>query len=329
MLPDELAGFAALNPTYDMPLFVVIFGGVLAGLVIGFIWEWIREAGERSAAARQKRELASLRAEVARLRKSRPAQSRRGARGARRGRLSAPVSRDIRVKICGLTAACDVAAAVEAGAAYVGFVFFEKSPRHLDLEAARALARDVPAGVTRVALTVDAGDAALDALCATVPLDMLQLHGAESPARVRAVRARYGLPVMKALGVAEAADLAAIDSYAEAADQLLIDAKPPPGAGVRAATRRRSTGRWSRIATGPCPGCWRAGSSPATWPRPCGAAARGSSTSPRASRWRRGARIRGASAPSSRPRARRPDARAAQQMQRFPALSDILSGVSG
>ena len=140
------------------------------------------------------------------------------------------MSRDIRVKICGLTAACDVAAAVEAGAAYVGFVFFEKSPRHLELEAARALARDVPAGVIRVALTVDAGDAALDALCATVPLDMLQLHGAESPARVTAIRARYGLPVMKALGVAEAADLAAIDSYAEAADQLLIDAKPPPGA---------------------------------------------------------------------------------------------------
>ena len=72
ILPDELAGFAALNPTYDMPLFVVIFGGVLAGLVIGFIWEWIREAGERSVAARQKRELASLRAEVARLRKADP-----------------------------------------------------------------------------------------------------------------------------------------------------------------------------------------------------------------------------------------------------------------
>jgi len=69
VLPDELAGFAALNPTYDMPLFVVIFGGILAGLVLGFIWEWIREAGERAAAARQARELASLRAEVARLKK--------------------------------------------------------------------------------------------------------------------------------------------------------------------------------------------------------------------------------------------------------------------
>ena len=67
VLPDELAGFAALNPTYDVPLFVVIYGGILAGLVVGFIWEWIREAGERGAAARQARELASLRAEVKRL----------------------------------------------------------------------------------------------------------------------------------------------------------------------------------------------------------------------------------------------------------------------
>ncbi|NBC88102.1 MAG: DUF1049 domain-containing protein [Alphaproteobacteria bacterium] len=72
VLPDELAGFAALNPTYDVPLYVVIFGGILAGLVVGFVWEWIREAGERAAAARQARELASLRAEVARLRKTDP-----------------------------------------------------------------------------------------------------------------------------------------------------------------------------------------------------------------------------------------------------------------
>jgi phosphoribosylanthranilate isomerase len=81
-----------------------------------------------------------------------------------------------------------------------------------------------------VALTVDAEDAALDALCAAVPLDMLQLHGDESPERVAQVKARYGLPVMKAIGVAGAGDLAAIDAYAGVADQLLIDAKPPPGA---------------------------------------------------------------------------------------------------
>ncbi len=138
--------------------------------------------------------------------------------------------RDIRVKICGLTEARDVAAAVEAGAAYVGFVFFEKSPRHLEPAAAAALAGDVPPGVAKVALTVDADDASLDRLCAAVPLDMLQLHGAETPARVAEVRARHGLPVMKALGISGAADLAAIDRYAQVADQLLIDAKPPPGA---------------------------------------------------------------------------------------------------
>jgi phosphoribosylanthranilate isomerase len=140
------------------------------------------------------------------------------------------VPRDIRVKICGLTGPGDVAAAVAAGAAYVGFVFFEKSPRHVGVETARALALDVPPGVAKVALTVDADDAALDALCAVVPLDMLQLHGAETPERVVEIKARHGLPVMKAIGVAGADDLAQIDRYAGVADQLLVDARPPPGA---------------------------------------------------------------------------------------------------
>lgn len=137
---------------------------------------------------------------------------------------------DIRVKICGLTAAADVAAAVAAGAAYVGFVFFEKSPRHVSVDAARGLALDVPPGVAKVALTVNAENAALDALTDRVPLDFLQLHGEESPARVAEIRARYGLPVMKAIGVAEEGDLVQIDRYAGVADQLLIDAKPPPAA---------------------------------------------------------------------------------------------------
>lgn len=137
------------------------------------------------------------------------------------------MTREIRVKICGLTAAADVSAAVVAGAAYVGFVFFERSPRHLTLAQARALALGVPPGVAKVALTVDADDAALDALTDQVPLDFLQLHGTESPARVAQVKARYGLPVIKAIGIAEAADLAQIDAYGTVADQLLIDAKPP------------------------------------------------------------------------------------------------------
>ena len=90
---------------------------------------------------------------------------------------------DIRVKICGLTDPADIPAAILAGAAYLGFVFFPKSPRHLPLERAAAMAASVPEGVAKVALTVDADDAMLDALTAAVPLDFLQLHGTESPAR--------------------------------------------------------------------------------------------------------------------------------------------------
>ena len=135
-----------------------------------------------------------------------------------------------RVKICGLRAAADVEAAVSAGAAYVGFVFFPKSPRNVTAAEAALLAGSVPPGVAKVALTVDADDAALDALLAQVPIDMLQLHGHESPSRVADVRARYGLPVMKAVGVAGEADLPALEEYGRVADQLLVDAKPAPGA---------------------------------------------------------------------------------------------------
>lgn len=137
---------------------------------------------------------------------------------------------EVRVKICGLRTAEDVAAVAAAGAAYAGFVFFPKSPRHLSIEAARALALGAPEGLCKVALTVDAEDAALDAIIEAVPLDMLQLHGHESPARVAEVKARYGLPVMKAMGVADEGDLAGLMEMSLAADQLLIDAKPPKGA---------------------------------------------------------------------------------------------------
>lgn len=134
---------------------------------------------------------------------------------------------DVAVKICGLTAPDHVRAAADAGARYVGFVFFSKSPRHLDLDAAAGLSQLVPAGVAKVALTVNATDEELDRIIARVPLDMLQLHGKETPQRVSEVRDRFGLPVMKAIGIAEAEDLSAIDLYSEVADQLLIDAKPP------------------------------------------------------------------------------------------------------
>ena len=134
------------------------------------------------------------------------------------------------IKFCGLTRPQDIHAAARAGARYVGFVFFPKSPRNVTRDVARALALEVPPGIAKVALTVDADDAALDDLVAAVPLDMLQLHGHESPERVAHVRARYGLPVMKALGIATARDLDQIDAYSEVADQVLVDAKPPEGA---------------------------------------------------------------------------------------------------
>lgn len=134
---------------------------------------------------------------------------------------------DIRVKICGLTSAESVAAACDAGAAYLGFNFFARSPRSVTVDQARALAVDVPMGVAKVALVVDATDAELDAIVQAVPLDMLQLHGTESPDRVREVRARHGLPVMKAVGVAFSDDLDSLDAYGRVADQILVDAKPP------------------------------------------------------------------------------------------------------
>ena len=134
---------------------------------------------------------------------------------------------DIRVKICGLRSPQDIAAVAAAGAAYAGFVFFPKSPRHVTLDQARAMAFAAPVGLAKVALVVDAMDAALDEIVEAVPLDMLQLHGHESPDRVAQIRARYGLPVMKAVGVADEGDLAAIFDYSTVADQLLIDAKPP------------------------------------------------------------------------------------------------------
>ena len=135
-----------------------------------------------------------------------------------------------RVKICGLRTESDVAAAAAAGAAYAGFVFFAKSPRHLSLEQATRLALAAPPGLAKVALTVDADDSMLDAIVESVPLDMLQLHGHETPDRVAQVRDRYRLPVMKAIGVADEGDLAALLDYSIVADQILVDAKPPRNA---------------------------------------------------------------------------------------------------
>ena len=138
------------------------------------------------------------------------------------------------VKICGLNDAAGWDAAVAAGADMVGLVFVPASPRAVSPDDAAALSARAPVagegGPLRVGLFVDPDDATLAATLAAVPLDVLQLHGAETPARVAAIRARFGVPVMKALGVATAADLSAAAAYAPVADRLLLDAKPPPGA---------------------------------------------------------------------------------------------------
>lgn len=136
----------------------------------------------------------------------------------------------VRFKICGLTTAAQVTAAAEAGAGYVGFVFFDRSPRAVALPVARALALAAPAGVARVGLFVDPSDALLEAVLEAVPLDMIQLHGREGPGRVADVRARLGLPVMKAVGVGSPADLGRAREFEGAADQLLLDASAPAGA---------------------------------------------------------------------------------------------------
>jgi len=136
----------------------------------------------------------------------------------------------VRVKICGLKEARHVAAAVGAGVAYLGFNHIEKSPRYANIETIRALAADVPPGNAKIVLVMDPTDALLDELSARVPFDMLQLHGHETPARVAEVRARIGLPVIKAHGIRDAADMEALGPYFDVADQILVDAKSAPGA---------------------------------------------------------------------------------------------------
>lgn len=133
----------------------------------------------------------------------------------------------VQVKICGINAHQAMAAAIEGGADFVGFVFYPPSPRYLTPEQAASVAVPVPDSITTVGLFVDPEYSSLDATLERLDLGMLQLHGDESPARVAEIRARYGVPVMKAIGIGEAADLDHAAAYAEVVDWLLFDAKPP------------------------------------------------------------------------------------------------------
>lgn len=134
------------------------------------------------------------------------------------------------IKICGISTADTLEAALDAGADMVGFVFFSPSPRNLSLDAAMALGAQAQGRALKVALSVDASDALLDAAVEAARPDMLQLHGKETPARVLDLKRRYGLPVMKAIHVSATEDLAAVGDYEGAADRLIFDARPPKGA---------------------------------------------------------------------------------------------------
>jgi phosphoribosylanthranilate isomerase len=135
----------------------------------------------------------------------------------------------VRAKICGLATPETVAAAVAGGASHVGFVFYPPSPRAVTPAQAAALAAGLGAEIGRVALLVDPEDAAIAAVLSSLPADLLQLHGSESPARVAEIRARFGRPVMKAIKVGAAADVAAAEAYLAVADWLLFDARAPAG----------------------------------------------------------------------------------------------------
>jgi phosphoribosylanthranilate isomerase len=134
----------------------------------------------------------------------------------------------MQIKICGLSTPESVAVARDHGASHLGFIFFSKSPRNVTPKEAAEL-RAQAGSASTVAVTVDAEDAFLDTIVTTMDPDMLQLHGGENPERVEAVRARYGLPVIKALSVRDTDDLARARTYENVAKMLLLDAKPPKG----------------------------------------------------------------------------------------------------
>ncbi|HZH29005.1 MAG TPA: phosphoribosylanthranilate isomerase [Azospirillaceae bacterium] len=133
----------------------------------------------------------------------------------------------VRVKICGVNAPEAMDAAVQGGARWIGLVFYPKSPRAVGPELACQLARMVPTGVRTVGLFVEPDEAWLERVVTQVPLDLIQLHGEETPARVREIRGAWGIPVMKAVKVGSAGDLAQVPAYEAVADRLLFDARPP------------------------------------------------------------------------------------------------------
>ncbi len=137
------------------------------------------------------------------------------------------MSGSVDVKICGLSTPEMVRVAVDAGASHIGFMFYERSPRNVTVSEAAVLRALVPDEVQAVAIMVNPDDGQVDEVARSVKPDLLQLHGSETPERVAEIKNRTGIPVMKVISVADAADVASADIYEKAADLLLFDAKPP------------------------------------------------------------------------------------------------------
>jgi len=135
--------------------------------------------------------------------------------------------KNAQVKICGISTVEALEAACRAGADYVGFVFFERSPRHISYAQAANLSRAVPTGILKVALSVNADDATLKQIVTSLDPDILQLHGHESPERVAEIKQKFGLPVLKAIAIESEEDFVAAAPYEGIADKILFDAKAP------------------------------------------------------------------------------------------------------
>lgn len=139
------------------------------------------------------------------------------------------MSKNLEIKICGLSTNESIDAVIAGGASHMGLIFFEKSPRHISLEQAKLLSEHAGDSIQKVAVSVNADDAYLEGIVGAVKPNMLQLHGSETVARVGELKARFNLPVMKVFAISEVSDFKKVESFIGIADQFLFDAKPPKG----------------------------------------------------------------------------------------------------
>ncbi len=215
--------------TIQLPLFLVAFAALLIGLMLGGTVVWFGQRKHRTAARRAQSELVEALGEVDRLKADLSVPRFRSLRPqplpVRRWNASDPMTGLI--KICGLSSPDTLDVALDCGAEMIGLVFYPRSPRCVSLTAAKALAAQARGKAQIVALTVDMDDNALDDLIDTVRPDLLQLHGKESGERIAHIKRFFRLPVMKACGIASAADVQGLSAFYDSADRLLLDAKPP------------------------------------------------------------------------------------------------------